>query len=203
MNLYGLVSAVRVCIQRLFLSVTLLLNAGWRKLEWTQKQRAEQTPIQDFKWKLFQTQRPSAFTLESESNLNKDPSWMLLLPSSFYPSFFLSQSFFRICRAELRFALLLLCVSFRALSRVWAGYIYSHFSLVGNKTVLCWYEAKTFPVKATSDPSYKKHLGLFFYFKCVFLHSWHYKKLKMYPVTSSLVFISLSSWKSSRINCTN
>lgn len=62
-------------------------NTGWRKLEWAQKQRAEQTQIQDFKWKLFQTEVPSAFTLESESKLNKDPSWKLLLPFSLYPSF--------------------------------------------------------------------------------------------------------------------
>lgn len=42
-------------------------NTGWRKLEWAQEQRAEQTRVQDFKWKLFQTRVPSAFTLESES----------------------------------------------------------------------------------------------------------------------------------------
>lgn len=62
-------SLARVCV---FLSVVknLLLqaqNTGWRKLEWTQKQRAAQTQVQDFKWKLFQTEITSAFTLESES----------------------------------------------------------------------------------------------------------------------------------------
>lgn len=42
-------------------------NTGWRELEGAQERRAEQTRVQDFKWKLFQTRVPSAFTLESES----------------------------------------------------------------------------------------------------------------------------------------
>lgn len=35
------------------------------KLDRAQKQRAEQTQVQDFEWKLFQAGVPSAFTLES------------------------------------------------------------------------------------------------------------------------------------------
>lgn len=96
MQIYILVSAGWICIcVPIWGSKPLVEGSEYRlkKTGMRSETTSRTTRVQDFKWKLFQTEVPSAFTLESDSKLNKDPSWTLLLPFAFYPSFFLSQSF--------------------------------------------------------------------------------------------------------------
>lgn len=96
MQIYILVSAGWICICVSICGSKPLVEGSEHRLKKTgmrSETTSRTTRVQDFKWKLFQTEVPSAFTLESDSKLNKDPSWTLLLPFAFYPSFFLPQSF--------------------------------------------------------------------------------------------------------------
>lgn len=96
MQIYILVSAGWICICVPICGSKPLVEGSEHRLKKTgmrSETTSRTTRVQDFKWKLFQTEVPSAFTLESDSKLNKDPSWTLLLPFAFYPSFFLPQSF--------------------------------------------------------------------------------------------------------------